>query len=381
MAMCNDTVSHVLPPSSPLELGPRDSLFFFLADHHLPYIVPAVFFWVISLVFHYIDHRGLLSQYKLHTSAEDLTKNRASRKDVIEFALIQQVAQCLLGYLMADDHGKFVPPQYAIAVWAQRLRSVEIWSSQWIQLLASFGSKVSGAVFPLITLHGPLDAVAQHTDHATSWPSDSVMVLGFRHLFLAKTIYWVLFPTFQYISAMILADTMQYFAHRAFHANKWLYRNIHAMHHDVYVPFAYGALYNHPLETIPIDAIGFPICLGIVGLDNRQAAFFGVLWTFKMVVDHCGYDFPYNPCNIVCPNSVLYHDLHHQRWGMKYNFSVYGAFWDWCLGTRWSPHDGKAQAKYRKGKEVAEAAMARANLQAQRPEPAMGHSTAVKLQT
>jgi hypothetical protein len=27
------------------------------------------------------------------------------------------------------------------------------------------------------------------------------------------------------------------------------------------------------------------------------------------VVDHCGYDLPYNPCNIICPHSVLFHDL------------------------------------------------------------------------
>ena len=85
--------------------------------------------------------------------------------------------------------------------------------------------------------------------------------------------------------------------------------HIHSMHHDINVPFAYGAFYNHPLETIPIDGIGFPICLMIAGLNNRQAALFGAIWTFKTVVDHCGYDFPYNPCNIVCPQSALFHDL------------------------------------------------------------------------
>ena len=81
------------------------------------------------------------------------------------------------------------------------------------------------------------------------------------------------------------------------------------MHHNIYVPYAYGAFYNHPLETIPIDMILFPICIAIAKLDNRQAAIFGAIWTFKTVVDHCGYDLPYNPCNIVCPHSVLFHDL------------------------------------------------------------------------
>lgn len=166
------------------------------------------------------------------------------------------------------------------------------------------------------------------------------------------------------------------------------------MHHEIYVPYAYGAFYNHPLETIPIDMIGFPICLGIAGLDNRQSAFFGAIWTFKTVVDHCGYDFPYNPCNIVCPNSVLFHDLQyvqpfhrlfspaanachsHQTWGMKYNFSVYGSFWDWLMGTKWSPHDVKAQEKYRRGKANAEVVAARKD---KALDTTGGDSTAVEL--
>ncbi|KAL9002483.1 MAG: hypothetical protein Q9188_004584 [Gyalolechia gomerana] len=352
--MFNDTTPPVFPPYAPPESGSRASLLPFLADQHLPYLVPAVFFWVISLVFHYIDNRGLLSQYKLHTSAEDLTKNRASRKDVIKFALIQQAAQCLLGYLMADGE-QYVSPQYAIAMWAQRLQSVELRSSQWIHFLASYGSQMSEAVFPVSLPQDPLNALSNDTAHTLLWPTDGTMAFTSRHLSLAKAIYWVLYPFFQYISAMVLADTMQYFAHRAFHANRWLYKHIHSMHHDIYVPFAYGAFYNHPLETIPIDAIGFPACLAIVGLDNRQAAFFGAIWTFKTVVDHCG----------------------HQTWGMKHNFSVYGAFWDWFMGTRWSPHDSKAQAKYRKGKAVAEAVTAKARWQTQIPDPVIGESTAV----
>lgn len=85
--------------------------------------------------------------------------------------------------------------------------------------------------------------------------------------------------------------------------------NVHSLHHDVYVPYAYGAYYNHPLESIPIDSIGYPLCLWAAGMNNRQATLFGGLWTFKSVIDHCGYDFPWNPCNLICPDSVLFHDL------------------------------------------------------------------------
>ncbi|KAL8829966.1 MAG: hypothetical protein Q9170_005953 [Blastenia crenularia] len=336
----------------------------------------------VGFVFHYIDTRGLFAKYKLHTSAEDLTRNRASRKDVIKFALIQQAAQCLLGYLMADDTEQLPSPQYAIAVWAQRLRYLETWFMQITGFHTTwtvYGLKLFEQTAPVVSQQDPLAGFLKNTSGTLLSATDTTISFTPREMLLAKAIYWILFPLGQYLLTMVLVDTFQYFTHRAFHVNNWLYKHIHSMHHDIYVPFAYGAFYNHPLETIPIDGIGFPFCLSLAGLDNRQAAFFGAIWTFKTVVDHCGYDFPYNPCNIVCPNSVLFHDLHHQTWGMKYNFSVYGAFWDWAMGTRWSPHDSKAQAKYQKGRATTEMVAAKARSKTQTTEPAIGESTATSL--
>ncbi|KAL8702389.1 MAG: hypothetical protein Q9201_004434 [Fulgogasparrea decipioides] len=288
---------------------------------------------------------------------------------------------------MADDTELFLSPEYAVAVWAQRLRYSGLLISRRMVFaglgLPSFAGGTKG--FERAAPAALLQRVSSLAGNATEGPSLSeiyVVPYTAMELLLAKSVYWIIGPLFQYIAAMVLADTFQYFTHRAFHVNKWLYKHIHSMHHDIYVPFAYGAFYNHPLETIPIDGIGFPYCLYLAGLDNRQAAFFGAIWTFKTVVDHCGYDFPYNPCNIVCPNSVLFHDLHHQTWGMKYNFSVYGAFWDWIMGTRWSPHNSKAQEKYRKGKATAEAAAARARSRDQTSKPAgeiVGKSIVVRM--
>lgn len=39
---------------------------------------------------------------------------------------------------------------------------------------------------------------------------------------------------------------------------------------------------------------------------------------------------------------------------MKFNFSVYGSFWDRLMGTCWSPLDERAQEKYMRGKASAE---------------------------
>jgi Fatty acid hydroxylase superfamily len=50
-------------------------------------------------------------------------------------------------------------------------------------------------------------------------------------------------------------DGWQYFWHRAFHESRFLYRNFHSHHHRLYVPYAFGALYNHPLEGEPGGAL------------------------------------------------------------------------------------------------------------------------------
>ncbi len=54
------------------------------------------------------------------------------------------------------------------------------------------------------------------------------------------------------IGAFML-DTYQYWMHRLFHRNKFLYRHFHSVHHELTVPYAFGALYNHPgTQSIPL---------------------------------------------------------------------------------------------------------------------------------
>lgn len=69
----------------------------------------------------------------------------------------------------------------------------------------------------------------------------------------------------------------------------------------------------------------------------------------------------------------------HQTWGMKYNFSVYGSWWDWLMGTKWSPHDVLAQEKYEKGKTKAEVVAAKRRASDNTVDASVGESTAVEL--
>ena len=267
------------------------------------------------MTFHFVDSKGYLQNYKLHTPAELLRKNRASQWDVIKFALLQQLAQFFHGYWMADSSKVYPSEAYCLAEWARQIRWLEIFAAHMLQnvgLAGLISTKQAGLVTPAV-LAQPFSGAGSSVHPNGSWSefaSGSCRPPAFSdgEILAARLLHWYLYPLFQYALAIALADTWQYFTHRVYHANRWLYKHIHSLHHDVYVPFAYGAFYNHPLETIPVDVIGFPICLGLAGLDDRQAAFFGCLWTYKTVVDHCGYDLPWNPSNLICDHSVLFHD-------------------------------------------------------------------------
>jgi sphinganine C4-monooxygenase len=89
--------------------------------------------------------------------------------------------------------------------------------------------------------------------------------------------------------------------------------------------------------------------------------------TIKTVDDHCGYAFPWDPLQHVTSNNAAYHDVHHQSWGIKTNFSQpFFTFWDRVLNTAWT--GGDVSARYQRDriaaqkKVDADAAMAKASV-------------------
>lgn len=73
---------------------------------------------------------------------------------------------------------------------------------------------------------------------------------------IAYWLYWWIIPVSRLIMASLIFDTWMYFGHRMMHLNKFLYKHIHSVHHRLYVPYAYGAAYNHPVEGFLLDVIG-----------------------------------------------------------------------------------------------------------------------------
>jgi len=138
----------------------------------------------------------------------------------------------------------------------------------------------------------------------------------------------------QFFLAMVIMDTYQYFVHRYLHTNKFLYKHIHSKHHNLVVPYAYAALYAHPFEGFVLDVIGGGLAALITGMTPLTAVFFFSFGTMKTVDDHCGFMLPGHPLHMLLSNNSAYHDVHHQLYGNKHNFSQpFFITWDKIMGT------------------------------------------------
>jgi len=127
----------------------------------------------------------------------------------------------------------------------------------------------------------------------------------------------------------------------------------HSRHHRLYVPYAYGALYNHPLEGFVLDTVGTALAFKLAGMSTRQGLCLFTGATFKTVDDHCGYALPFDPLQLITSNNAGYHDVHHQSWGIKTNFSQpFFTFWDSLLGTKWV--GGDVSVRYERARIAAQ---------------------------
>lgn len=88
----------------------------------------------------------------------------------------------------------------------------------------------------------------------------------------------------------------------------------------------------------------------------RQGIIFFTVSSIKTVDDHCGYALPWDPLQHISGNNATYHDIHHQSWGIKTNFSQpFFTFWDRVLGTMWH---GDTTLKYERSRKNAADAVA-----------------------
>lgn len=323
-------------------------------------LLPIIAYWGLSMCFHWIDTMDYFPQYRLHTPAEVAKRNRVSRWEVVRDVLIQQVVQTVVGLLIGmsepdDFTGK---EDYDIAVWAQRIRLSQRAIPGFLTFL---GLDAKGLANNLSASHptlagalvgGQYPSLTTLVSVSTGAPKAIPSFAPWELLF-ASIIYHYIVPTLQFGLAILIVDTWQYFLHRLMHTSRYLYTTFHSRHHRLYVPYAYGALYNHPFEGFLLDTLGAGLAFKVAGMTTRQGMCFFSGSTIKTVDDHCGYALPFDPLQRITSNNAGYHDVHHQSWGIKTNFSQpFFTFWDRVLGTKWT--GGDVSARYEKAKIAAQ---------------------------
>lgn len=362
MAVANS--SFALPPLPEYTLQPQGPLLSWISDEALAAALPVVAYWAVSLIYHLIDVYDLFSKYRLHTPAEVLKRNHVTRYEVFRDVIIQQIIQTFAALALSwfDDVAQVGKDDYDIAWYAQKLRLAQ---RAVPAVLSGVGVNSAGLATKVAAYQPSLAGVLRggHYAHESLAPAFAGWELA-----VASVLYWYAIPALQFTAGVIIIDTWEYMLHRAMHMNKWLYGmyqhhstavlflilpvTFHSRHHRLYVPYAYGALYNHPFEGFLLDTLGAGLAYLVTGMTVRQSWFFFAGSTIKTVLDHSGYEFPYDPLHWIFPNNAAYHDIHHQSWGIKTNFSQpFFVFWDRIGGTMYT---GNVEEKYERARRIAD---------------------------
>lgn len=228
--MANETNTIQGLPSYSLKPVPR--LTPWLSDFHLSLVLPVAAYWLVSLIFWYIDKKDYFSQYRIHTPEEFKQRNRVTVGEVLRSILLQQAVQTSLGLVLGylTDAGDFQGREdYDIAVWAGRVHRARD-AFPWMLALLGIDAK---------TLAYQLQTYATSVGYGVTTEKPMVLLTsifnphladgltyGFApwELWAAKSIYWFLEPAARFGLAIFFSDSWQYFWHRAMHSNKWMFR-------------------------------------------------------------------------------------------------------------------------------------------------------------
>jgi sphinganine C4-monooxygenase len=225
----NSSIVLDLPPLPAYTLTPRDPVLAPIPDNVLALILPIVAYWVVSLLFHYIDVNEYFSQYRLHTPAELLKRNHVSRADVVRDVLFQQLIQTLAGLAVSyfDDPEYTGREEYDVAVWARRIRIAQRAVPTLLGLLGVDSIRLANNLSRYPALAGVLagGAYPKLFQKLILENGAEVVAPAFARweLLVANFIYWYAIPAIQFGWATLVVDTWQYFWHRAMHINRWLY--------------------------------------------------------------------------------------------------------------------------------------------------------------
>jgi Delta7-sterol 5-desaturase len=156
---------------------------------------------------------------------------------------------------------------------------------------------------------------------------------GWTRIYTDPGAYPLLWLPLSVVAYLFVHDSYFYWTHRAMH-RPWLFRRMHAVHHDSRPPTAWAAMSFHPWEALSgailIPALTFliPIHVAALGLVLAVMTFFGV-------TNHMGWEiFPRRWLDGAFGAGIIsasHHHRHHSDY--RCNFGLYFRFWDRLCDT------------------------------------------------
>ncbi|KAJ3108377.1 hypothetical protein HDU97_001502 [Phlyctochytrium planicorne] len=161
-------------------------------------------------------------------------------------------------------------------------------------------------------------------------------VLFPRFLQLDQTVPGILAMGRTMFLMSLVDDLWFYINHRTLHRSKWLWENVHSLHHKMMNPTALSTNYLHPLEMLLVS-IGTIAATVVVRPHYVPFIFFIFIRTAEDVGNHSGWDFPFLPSHYI-PGHVTarFHDTHHalsNYQGVAKNLATTYTIWDRMFGT------------------------------------------------
>ena len=161
-----------------------------------------------------------------------------------------------------------------------------------------------------------------------AWPE-----LGWTRIYSDASAHSPLWIPLSILIYLFTHDSYFYWTHRAMH-RPWLFKRMHAVHHESRPPTAWAAMSFHPWESLSgallIPALVFliPIHVAALGVVLGVMTFFGV-------TNHIGWeifprrwlDGPFGAAMI----SASHHHRHHSDY--RCNYGLYFRFWDRICAT------------------------------------------------
>ncbi|KAI8984070.1 hypothetical protein BDF20DRAFT_816910 [Mycotypha africana] len=238
------------------------------SDDMMAIWVPIAVYWIECTIFEIIRRAEIpfLEKYRLHTPEEQKRQNKVGFGKVLVMVALQHVVQMVLGIALMKQQSPLADKlKYEAAI-----------------------SRYTAIALNVFTNLG------QSKEKAMLYATNAAIIAQDY-----------LRPTLQFVIAMLIVDTHQYVLHRLAHTYTFLYKHMHSHHHRLYVPYAFGALYNHPLEGFLLDTCGAAIAFEVTGMSPRLGLIFFTFSTMKTINDHCGYNFPWDPLNLLFNNNAI----------------------------------------------------------------------------